>query len=332
MAGIAHSCDSTAIYTDYAKPVIQPPTFASLEEYISRVNDVDFWAPYVTEILERHDLYDTSQEPEAGFNATYPTFLQGTVAVKIFGYAEAWSASHAAEHAALAEVATDPEIAAPRLLGEGRIADDPDAPWPYLITARVPGVALWSAKLTDTQWRAVAGELGRQVKRLHSLQPSTGVATDADWPANTASSAAKQSSLPRHLSTQADDFVSRFKPVDPVFTHADIVANHVFVESSHITGIIDWGDAMMADRHYELIQIYRDTFGCDKNLFKVFLEASDWPVNSDFPRRTMAFALRRQAIGIAQHRTIDVFEPIAALFPLADISTLDELAIELFTV
>ena len=40
----------------------------------------------------------------------------------------------------------------------------------------------------------------------------------------------------------------------------------------------------------------------------------------------------RQAIGLAQHHTMDVFEPIAALFPLPDIATLDELASELFSV
>jgi hypothetical protein len=55
-------------------------------------------------------------------------------------------------------------------------------------------------------------------------------------------------------------------------------------------------------------------------------------VRDDFPRRALAQALRRQAFGLVQHLGMDVFEPIAAAFPLDDIATLDELALALFDV
>ncbi len=45
-------------------------------------------------------------------------------------------------------------------------------------------------------------------------------------------------------------------------------------------------------------------FRCDKVRFRVFPEACDWPVGKDYPR---------QPVGLAQHHTIDPFEPIAAL-------------------
>ena len=106
----------------------------------------------------------------------------------------------------------------------------------------------------------------------------------------------------------------------------------MFVENGRFAGIIDWGDAMVTDRHFELIQVYRDMFHCDTSLFRVFLEASDWPVGQDFPHQALGHALHRQAVGLAQHHTIDVFEPIAARFPLRDIATLDELATTLFAV
>ncbi len=107
---------------------------------------------------------------------------------------------------------------------------------------------------------------------------------------------------------------------------------------------------MVTDRHYELIQLYRDMFHCDKALLQVFLEASVWPVGKDFPRQALGLALYRQAQGLAlyrqalglalyrqaqglaQHHTMDVFEPIAALLPLQEIGTLDDLATELFAV
>ena len=80
----------------------------------------------------------------------------------------------------------------------------------------------------------------------------------------------------------------------------------------------------------ETAALYRDTFGCDRALFSAFLAASDWPIGDDFARRTLGLALYRQAVGLTQHHSMDVFEPIAARFPLNDIATLEELADVLF--
>jgi len=84
-----------------------PPTFASVQEYSSRLGDVGFWWPYVAEILKRHDLADAGREPVADIGGTYPTFLHGDVVVKLFGYVRSWRESHAAERAAQALLATD---------------------------------------------------------------------------------------------------------------------------------------------------------------------------------------------------------------------------------
>ena len=311
--------------------MITPPTFASVQDYVSRCGDMDFWWPYVAEILKRHDLAVVGRELAAGFNPTYPTFLFGDVVVKLFGYSRAWRKSHAAERAAQALVATDPEIAAPSLLAEGRLYDGVDAAWPYLVTTRMPGVSWRDAELSSEQRLSVAADLGQQVRRVHALHPS-GVAMHEYWPAPSVPEAAEQSSLPPHLIAQIDDYLAQLRPFDRVFVHGDLCAMHAFVENGRLTGIIDWGDAMVTDRHYELIQLYRDMFSCDKTLFRVFLETIDWPVTKDFPRQALGLALHRQAVGLAQHHTIDVFEPIAALLPLRDIGTLDDLAAELFAV
>lgn len=314
-----------------AGPVTTPPEFASLREYVSRLGDVDFWWPHVAEVLKRHDLADAGRKPVAGHNPTYPTFLYGDVVVKLFGYSRSWDKRHAAERGALALVATDPQIAAPTLLGEGRLSDDVDAAWPYLIMTRMSGVASSDARLRAEQKLSLAAELGRQVRRVHALRPS-GVATDADFPDLDVAAAAELSSLPPHLIAQVDDYLARLGPYDCVFVHADLCDMHAFVDDGRLTGIIDWGDAMVTDRHVELIQVHRGLFDCDKALLRAFLEASDWPVGDDFPRLALSHALRRHAIGRAQHWAGDVFEPVAALFPLDDIATLDELATELFAV
>jgi len=318
-----HSGDNRAVTT--------PPTFASIQEHVSLLGDVGFWGPYVAEILKRHDLSDAGREPVAGFNPTYPTFLFGEVVVKLFGYSRAWRESHAAERAAHSLVATDPEIAAPRVLAEGRLYDDVETPWPYLVTTRMSGLSWRDAELSTEQRLSVAADLGKQVRRVHALRPSRAV-THEDGPTLNVAVAAEQSSLPSHLIAQIDEYLARLRPFDRVFVHGDLCAMHAFVEDGRLTGIIDWGDAMVTDRHYELIQIYRDMFGCDKALLRVFLDACEWPVGQDFPRQALGLALHRQAVGVAQHHTMDVFEPIAALLPLRDIGTLDDLATELFAV
>jgi hygromycin-B 7''-O-kinase len=310
--------------------MIAPPTFASHQEHVARFGDTEFWWPYIHEILRRHRLPDAGHALVAGHNGSYPTFLYGDVVIKLFGYSRAWQARHAAERAAYALLATDAEIATPRVIAEGRLyADRDDASWPYLLTSRMPGMAIDRADLSVEQEHAVVAEVGRQVRRLHALPPA-GVPTHEDWATVSVAEAAARSSLPPHLAAQAEAYTARLGPFGQVVTHGDIVANHVYVVEGLFAGIIDWGDMTVTDPHIELIQIYRDLCRCDNALFRAFLGAADWPVSGDFPQKALGFALHRQAVGLAQHNGIDVFMPIAAKYPLKEIATLDDLATLLF--
>lgn len=311
--------------------MVTPPTFVSDREYRSRREDIDYWWPHVGGLLTRHGLADGGHGPTAGLGGTYPTFLHGDVVVKLFGYVPAWRQSYAGERAAHALVATDLEIAAPRVVAEGRLCDDRDTPWPYLITTRMAGVAWEHAGLSGAEERSVAADLGSQIRRVHALNPS-GMTVGEDWPALNVVAAAERSSLPSHLVAQVDDYLARLGTTDRVFAHSDVTDRHVFVENGRLSGVIDWGDAMVTDRHIEIIQVYRAVFGCDKALLRAFLDACGWPLDEDFPRQALGLALCRQAHGLAQHLSMDVFEPIAAKFPLEEIDTLDDLAAELFAV
>ena len=97
----------------------------------------------------------------------------------------------------------------------------------------------------------------------------------------------------------------------------------MFVKDGRLVGIIDWGDTVVTDRHYELAALHFDVFRCDKELLRRFLAAYDWPTGEDFPR---------QALGLALLHRFDVFEPMASRLSLQEISTLDDLATELFAV
>jgi hypothetical protein len=150
--------------------MLEPPASVSIEEHRSRLGDVGYWWPYVAEVLARHGLADAGVAPVAGYNPTYPTFLIGGVVVKLFGNAPSWRESHEAERAAYELLLTDPQILAPRLLGGGRLSDDPDASWPYLVVTRIPGIALEDAELSTDERRSFAGELGRWVRRVVGLE------------------------------------------------------------------------------------------------------------------------------------------------------------------
>ena len=311
---------------------LEPPNFRTRETFRSGHGDVAFWRPYVDITLAQAGLSGGDSAPLSGFNSTYPTFICGDVVLKFFGHLEHWSDSYRFERAALDLVSTDPEIAAPELLDSGFLFDDRESGWAWLITKRVPGQAIWRVNPDPSEREAIAADLGQQIQRIHALT-SDDVATHADWATVDVTAGARDSSLPPHLVEQVDDYVNLLGPPDPVFINADIVANHVYIEQGRIVGIIDWGDALIADRHIELMQIYRDLFACDRNLFRVFLEASNWPITEDFPRKALAYGLHRQALMKAQHQGGgDVFEPIAERFPLDEIATLDELAGILFDV
>lgn len=289
-------------------------------------SDVAFWQPHLQRILERHGLDDAGQLPDVGYNSSYPTFVYGEFVVKLFGQAPNWRTGFWAEQGALRLVGSDPRILAPRLLASGALfPDDVEAAWPYLVTSLMPGVPWWRANLTLQEQQRVARELGAQLRLVHALPP-VGVATDADWAGVDVTEGARRSSLPAHLVAQAAAYVAQLGPPERVFLHGDLVANHTYVADGRLVGIIDWGDALVSDRHYELGQIHRDIFDCDTALLRAFLQGYDWPVGPDFPHLALGHALRRQAIGLVQHVSIDLFEPIAAKFPLHDIATLAELA------
>jgi len=291
--------------------------------------DLDFWRPHLVEILERHGLRSPGASPTAGGRSTYPVFLCGDAVVKLFGGTRSWRSSFESERAAHARLAADPGIAAPRLLAHGRLCERESAAWPYLVTTRMPGCAWQAAGLGPAERRALAAETGELIRRVHAL-PAAGAATDLAGTGLDPAAAAARSSLPPHLVARVDAYLARLGPPDRVFVHGDVTGAHLFVDGGRLCGLIDWGDAAVTDRHYELIQILRDAFDCDRELLRIFLDASAWPMAEDFPDRALGHALWRQAAGVAQHHTMDVFEPVAARWDLAAIATLEGLARTLF--
>jgi hygromycin-B 7''-O-kinase len=226
------------------------PILSSPADY-RLVHTVDStWLPAVTAICTRHGL-DTShlERQPAG---THVVFRTGSRIVKL--YAPFWLEDFAAEHNALQFLRGLPT---PELVAQG----DTEG-WPYLVMTVVPGTPaeeIWP-DLGNTDRIDIARQLGGLMRRLHRQEPVKELATD--W----------EAFLGERISG-AEDFHAAGEPwrgwirekltgfceppFSPVLLHADITADHVLLsrtaEGWRITGLIDFGDAMMGHPFYEFI-------------------------------------------------------------------------------
>lgn len=309
-----------------------PPVFVNDTDFRSRCMDPDFWWSYVQTVFRDASWHmDSPSQLELGIGGTYPTFLHGDIVIKFFGYLPHWRESFHDERAAHEVLAADSAVLVPDVRRSACLFPGEAESWPYLITTRIRGTSWHDASLDREQRLAVATELGHQIKRIQGLPPGD-LPTMQRWRNLDIAAKVKASSFPQHLIPQIEAFLAGFAFANEAVVHGDLFSRHVFVNNGALTGVIDWGDAMFADRHYELAKLFLDTFACDKELLRVFLHAARWPVEHGFARQCMGMALYRQAIGSVQHLTNDVFYRLPALLPMEDMATIDELAEAVFEV
>lgn len=310
------------------------PVFKSEREYRLRRSDLDFWWPNIVHLSEWHKLGITDKRSiaECGFNSTYPVFLIENVVIKFFGHRANWADAFNIECSAHECLIGNDTILAPRILAKGQLFIDTEVTWPYIISSRISGRSWLDANLTQDEKNNVAAEIGQQLHKIHDLSINDKqLRHDHEWSKLNFRLAAKKSILPKHLVVQVDSFIAKLDKFDRCFVNGDIVDTHVFIKNGHLSGIIDWGDATVTDRHYELGKLL-DTFDWDKKLLKIVLDASNWPVKKNFSKQSLGLALYRQAVGLTQHNSFDVFYKLPNLLPLDDIATLDDLAVILFEV
>jgi aminoglycoside phosphotransferase (APT) family kinase protein len=251
------------------------------------------------------------------------------VVVKFFVFEGEWADMWANERLAHERLALDERIQAPHLLAAGELFPHGAQPLPYLVLARIPGESWCDVDLTFEQRTGIAAELGQQLRLVHVL-PTNGLPDIDTWLIESVGDGARQGAFPAELADAVDAWLETV-PVSPaVFVHSDLFVRHPFVLDGHLSGIIDWGDAMAADPHVELGKVHLDVFEGDKRLLRAFLDAYDWPIGADFARRCLAMALRRHAQILGQHGGGDVFYRVPELIAGKCIANLDDLAETLF--
>ena len=251
--------------------------------------------------------------------------------VKFFGYRPYWENAFYTERAAHNYLLKNDTILAPRILATGNLFEGVSNPWPYIISSKVSGQSWLDTPLTFNEKNKIAAQIGAELCKIHAISTDNQLEHDSQWSTLNFISAAERSVLPKHLVSQVEPFIAKLDDFDRCFVNGDIVDTHVFVDNGSLSGIIDWGDAAVTDRHYELGKLM-DTFDWNKRLLKTVLESSNWPIKKNFPKQSLGLAIFRQAVGLTQHNSFDVFYKLPNLIPLKDIATLDELADVLFGV
>jgi aminoglycoside phosphotransferase (APT) family kinase protein len=273
----------------------------------------------VSEVLARHRLPEAPIE--IGAVGSFPTFLVGRHVVKLFGERFFGELCHEVERSLQSLLHAHPEILAPAPVAEGRLfAEDQGWPWPYLVSARLDGIAWHAAALARPEWEHVARQLGQVVRRLHTLPPPPGPTWERDWLAELRAGCVERqrrwSVLPPHLVDQIAGYLAPPSP-ERRLIHADLHDHHIFVQGARLVGIIDWGDALLADPYYELPALHLHTFRGDRGLLATFLDGYGWGPGTDFAHRAMTMALIYE---------FNVLDGLSTLFDLHAIGTLAELA------
>lgn len=336
------SVNATTPLVTSTSPALLDALVFPIEEYGERFVDLAFWQPYVELIADTHNL--PAGEISMGEPGTFPTFiLSRTHIVKFFGtpfdglrcWAVEWDVARLVKTVGLA-------IPIPDVIAAGTLSRDPD--WHYLVAAFVPGdpFAVASLNLNAAAKREVAATFGRLLHPVHDLAIPTGSALGDgwdDWSAfierhrqGVAARHRAWSVLPKHLLGEIDGYVAGYRipeAVRPSLVHADLHDHHLIGASTgdvwSIRGVIDWGDARLGDRFYELPALHLGLCHGDRAMLGAFLEAYGCADHrSDaFVRRAMTMTLLHE---------FNVLEKAGSIVDLDAIATLDDLADTLWRV
>ena len=306
---------------------MQYPHFPDRETYGKHFTDVTYWQPYVKEVCLRHHI-EPCRQIHSGLPGTHPVFIvDERYVIKFFTYYFGGAESLAVETDLYHLFAGNPplSIPVPTLITQGNLfSEDNEWPWPYLITNVISGTGLVEVyeQVHYEDLLSLADSLGLFLRQLHNLNLSQSNVFKPTWDAFAESIEEQRCTcverhqhwrtLPTHLIAQIEGYLL---PMDRLFDirttphilHCDLNADHVFgflddQKRWHTTGIIDFGDAIVGDWHYDLIALHMGLFRGDKQLLHVFLDSYDPEhlLRTDFVHVAMSYQLMRRFDSLAQ--------------------------------
>jgi hygromycin-B 7''-O-kinase len=264
------------------------PHITCRADYVAVYADTPVWLPAMRAICVRHEL--DASALRRGALGTHVVFHAGPQVIKLF--CPLWEGDVVAERAVLEHVRGLPT---PELVAQGQVEG-----WPYIVMTCVPGTpagAVWDH--LDRGVRIdVVRQLGGLMRTLHSQPPLAELATD--WDAFLRERIARcdsHHSAPEPWRSWIRERVEGFSepPFDPVLLSADITDDHVLLGVQEgrwrITGLIDFGDAMMGHPHYEFVaSLGCYTFG-QPELSRGLVEAYGLALTPELAERLTTYCL-----------------------------------------
>ncbi len=238
------------------------PTVNTPADYRPIYRDAAVWLPAMRAICRRHHLDPTALRMAPP--GTHVVFFVGTACIiKLF--VPPWVEDAYPERVALAALRGHATIAVPQLIGQGELEG-----WPYLVLTTVPGRSLetvWPA-LSPADRQHIMHQLGALMRQLHALDVTKVEGLASDWSGflsqqfrlcldNQAQAGASAAWL-----EQIHSFLANLPPLagngsPSALLHSDITCEHVYLQQQEdtwqISGLIDWGDAMIGDPLYDFV-------------------------------------------------------------------------------
>lgn len=294
---------------------MQRPSFASREEYARHFTDIEYWRPYVEAICERHNLAP-SHHIQRGLPGSNPVFIvDERYVVKIYTHLFGGAESSARELELYSLFARFPQLPFPILLAFGTLFPvGQEWHWPYIVISVVPGTSIgeFYEQVHHADKLALARYLGSLLYKLHNL-PLDGLQSfKPAWDGfvsfleqqrhSCVENHKRWKALPASLIDQIDGYLLPVRTLvnqrsRPLLLHCDLNQDHVmgFLKDGpwQTTGIIDFGDARIGERLYELIALHMGLFHGDKTLLGAFLESYgiDKMVEKQFVHKAMSYTL-----------------------------------------
>jgi len=282
------------------------PVITTWAEWGRMFTNTAQWTAAVREICRRHTL--PVQHVEAGYPGTNAVFVvDDAYVVKI--YAPFCPEDFDLERELYALLGANPRLPVPQLIAQGILEDQ--IRWPYIIIDFKPGVPIREARkrIPHRNLMRIAGKLGEMVRELHRVPVAslTSLAhTQASWQqyvrqrqVEVTDAALWDGILPEPVVAEIPEFLAAAlagtEAVPVALLNGDLTEDHILLVQRdgrwRISGLIDFGDALVGARDYEWIALWFSALDRDYEELAAFMTAYDSHLKLDdaFFTRAMAF-------------------------------------------
>ena len=176
------------------------PAFASDEDYLAGVTQLEPWRPALDELLAREGITPHGSVRVATTSAYATFYVPPDHYAKIYLKRLAGHERHAVEIRTLRRLQNEPGLPAPKIVGEGRLGDRGR----YLVMTRLPGKDVESlrASLDEQSMERIVAWSGAFLRRLRDI-PIEDQERDEAWDASIARLANMRGTATRGLRTRS---------------------------------------------------------------------------------------------------------------------------------